>query len=529
MSLVTPMKQWQYLLGDDVWVNCSPENCELLQARLSNPTLEPIFLQNKQGLLWGTPENNQMKFRFNHENETIHKSTVRIGIQTGEVPIHVIEYRNLNNIQSHLLIPPQAQTLLTHIANKPTAKEQLNVQIGTECLVAFNGKIWMETVEGLAPCRYGLTNLSYWQFRDITRSRYSWIFKGPFRKKRMYMAVRKTALTLPEEEQQELLELYDHLFDAADDAATEYGPYQFQDFLIARGRFTLATTLMDIFHQIDCDEWKPFSATQNSKIESCRQRKLPGVKLNIGGEIFLILFESGAGSSGSNAVLIRPSRYNKILNTIEEQFEENCLRDLFNALLEIGIHPVSFLNAENQEDLLTPTQSITIRPLLHKAQHPAEYMGTRIQQVMPALLNKFKECEIKMTTEESINAKNLCPTIASTMQTGLSVPIGQTQNFQEMITFIHRQQSWIVPTIPTAVKQCNICLETDSSCTLSHCGTNGACLKCWCDSLIANHFKCPFCRQEVDNGQLCILIDPASTVSPTTVSPRRSKRRKTSK
>ena len=88
MSLVTPMKQWQYLLGDDVWVNCSPENCELLQARLSNPTLEPIFLQNKQGLLWGTPENNQMKFRFNHENETIHKSTIRIGIQTGEVPIH---------------------------------------------------------------------------------------------------------------------------------------------------------------------------------------------------------------------------------------------------------------------------------------------------------------------------------------------------------------------------------------------------------------------------------------------------------
>ena len=45
---MTPV--WQYLL-DDIWINCSTENSELLSNRQKNPTLEPIVLQNDQGIL----------------------------------------------------------------------------------------------------------------------------------------------------------------------------------------------------------------------------------------------------------------------------------------------------------------------------------------------------------------------------------------------------------------------------------------------------------------------------------------------
>ena len=515
---------WQYLIGEK-WHDCTTENSKLLSFRRNNPTLEPIFLQNDKGILWGNPETRQMKIRLNDDLDA-QDTALRIGIKETEEAIHVVEYINLDNdVESHILIPPKAQELLSHI-NQPNS-DRLDVNVGPDCLVAQNGNIYMKTAGNtLVRCRYGITNLSYSQFREMTSSRFSWMFQGPFRTNRMHRAVRELGETLPADESLVLYDLFDRVFDPNDEEATEYGPFQFQDFLIStRGKFGLATQLMDQFHTIAAEDWQPFSLVQNAKIESHRKKELPGVKLTIGGVVYMIVFDSGAGSSGENAVLIRPSRYNKILTSIEEQFQEESLRDLFAALTEIGFNPVEFVQNTDAEEMLTSEQKETIIPLLHKVQHPTRYMGTLIQQLMPRLLDKFKECNIKMSTEEAINEKKLCPKIFSTLPTGLSVPLGARHTFKEMISFIHQQQSWIVPEVGISIRQCDICLDSEMPCVLTHCGQNGACLKCWADSLMENNMTCMFCRQKVISGSLQISLDPTKE-KPKPEKLRRSKRRK---
>lgn len=533
---ISPIENWQYKI-DDKWINCSPENCIVLQRRFSEPSLQPIFLQNKHGELWGCPEKHDMQFRFNNKLDTVHTSDVRIGIKEGETTIHVVEYlNNGNDLRSHIVIPPKAQHLVTRVETLPNDSGHLDVQIGTDCLVAHKGEIWMKNYNGvLARCRYGMTNLSFSQYNEITSSRYSWSFQGPFRKKRMFMAVQKTAPLLSPFMSLQLYDLYDRVFDDNDEDATEYGPYQFQDLLIARGKYEIATILMDQYHSIPSDEWKSFSGMQNVKIEACRAKKEPGLRLVIGGVVYMIVFDSGAGSSGSNAVLIRPSRFNKILTTIEEQFEEESLRELFAALVDIDIDPVFFLSLgpNESDEILTEDQKVKIEPLLHKLHHAREFMGTRIQELMPALLNKFKECEIKMVNEETINEKKMCKNIFETLYDGgLAVPIGiLTPTFEEMISFLHKQQSWVVPAVENSVKRCDICLDSERPCVMSHCGQNAACMKCWIDSLVENKMKCMFCRQEVEERSLKILREPTKTAVTRESGPerppvRRSKRKR---
>ena len=530
---MTDHRVWQYLIGEE-WHDCTAENSRLLSNRQKNPTLEPIFLQNDQGILWGNPETQRMKFRLNDDLNAAQNTALRIGINESEGPIHVVEYINLDNdMESHILIPPKAQRILTNI--KRPNPERLDVNIGTDCLVAQNGNIYMKTASNtLVQCRFGITDLSHYQFNEITKARFSWVFQGPFRTNRMHRAVRELGLTLPSDESLVLYDLFDRVFDPNDEEATEYGPFQFQDFLVSREKFGLSTSLMDKYHAIASEDWQPFSLVQNAKIEAYRAKQSPGVNLTIGGVVYMIVFDSGAGSSGSNAVLIRPSRYNKILTNIEDQFKEDSLRDLFAALVVFDVNPVDFVHNADAEEMLTTEQKETIIPLLLKVQHPTRYMGTRIQELMPALLDKFKECDIKMSTEETINEKKLCSKIFQTFYTGLSVPIAAHHSFEEMISFIHEQQSWIVPEVGNSVKRCDICLESEMPCVLTHCGQNGACLKCWADSLVENSFKCMFCRQKVISESLTILLD-ADLVPEQEVTPepdlglRRSKRRKKTK
>ena len=506
-TLMDEMKpSWQYLLGEE-WINCSAENSELLSNRRENPTLEEIILKNEKGIIWGIPEKNQMKFR--PQNGCIHgaqNTAIRIGINETDSAIHVVEYINLDNdVESHIMIPPKIQRLLEE---HPDNGESLNLRVGTDCLVYKKGNIYMKTAGNtLVRCRYGISDLSHSQFKEITRARFSWVFQGPFRINRMHTAVRETGLTLPDCQKLVLYDLFDRVFDPDDAEATEYGSFQFQDFLISRGKIELATKLMDTYHSIPDEEWQPFSLVQNAKIEAHRAKKSLGTTLTVGGVIYMLVFESGAGSSGSNPILIRPSRYNKILTSIEEKFKEDCLRDLFTALVEFEVNPIEFVHSAYAEEVLTDDQKKKIVPLLHKVQHPQHYMGTILQNLLPSLLEKFKECNIKMSTEENINEKKLCPRIRQTLYEGLSVPQTSCYTFEEMIYFIHSQQSWVVPKVDISIRHCDICLESDRPCVLTHCGSSGACLKCWADSLVENNFKCMFCRQKVVSGSLKISID----------------------
>ena len=73
-------------------------------------------------------------------------------------------------------------------------------------------------------------------------------------------------------------------------------------------------------------------------------------------------------------------------------------------------------------------------------------------------------------------------------------------DFSELIHFIRDKQCW---TIKSGNDKCDIC-QSDAI-VLGHCGSAAACLKCWVDSLVETNMTCPFCREQVREGQLAII------------------------
>ena len=103
-----------------------------------------------------------------------------------------------------------------------------------------------------------------------------------------------------------LRHLFSH-FDPTEDA-TEYGPYQFQDYLADHGEIELSVALMESFHSIVSNDWKPLDKMTNARIENARASNKPASAIKVRGHMYLLIFDSGSGASGSDAVLIRAGR-----------------------------------------------------------------------------------------------------------------------------------------------------------------------------------------------------------------------------
>lgn len=491
--------KWEFTWGG-CWIKCQQKNNIHLNRRLHEPSLEALYLTNDLGELWGNLEENQdMKFRL-HGDDMTYQTSVRPCVDDDELPIHM-----LDNSLYTILLPPRSCRMIKCWCDDEKGKSSVvkELTVGTELIQVKKGKVYQELLGKMIPCKMKGVNISNKQYENITRTRFHWEFNPPFRREKMRMAVSKLCKDSTPSERRCLNRMFLQFKESEDSIESEYGSYQFDDFLVAHDKNELACKVMDNYHSIPSSGWQKLEPMTNFRIEQRRKEGHSSAYIMSRGEKYMLIFDSGGGASGQPAVVIRPERYNKILNSIEEQFRNSSMRALIDALDDIGVDVSDFIHTADSESLLPEVHREQIMDMYHRVTHPSHYMLTRIQQFLPALLEKYKECEVRMSNEEHLLPKRLCRSIAETIETGLDIPLSQRRvcsTFKQLIHFIHDNQSWdIGESLERNV--CNICLSPDCI-TLNHCGSAKACLKCWVDTLVETSMKCPFCRLEVRGGQL---------------------------
>lgn len=506
--------EWSY--GHE-WVPCLPKNNAEFTKRRTKPTLDPLYLTNEFGELWGSFENDTMTFRA-HGDDTELRVVLRRAPNHGEKEIMTV----VTPEDTVLLDYETSCTLFDGISPK---QERTIVEYSTEKFKAENGHLYQWINGKYCERRYKKTDFSKGQLEDMTKTRFEWHFKKPFRDERTRLAINNLSKKLCEADKVYLRRQY-KCFNPRD-TDTEYGPFQFTDFLTANNRPDLAFQLCDAMAQVRTSDWKPFDAVTNSRIERARENKRPVAMFNAQGETYMIVFDTGNGESGRSAVVIRPSRYQRILESIEEQFDRSTNAEfqrhqvrLEEALLEANINPCVFTFAlvhgnEHGLDLIADRDiRERIMHIMSDMDSSRGDLSTRIQQFMPALLDKFKECDIQMSTQERLDPKPICPLVYATITSGLSVPASQRNqcaNLKDLVKFTQTHQSWI---LPEGQHTCDIC-GSENMTTLNHCGNANACLKCWTDSLVQTNMACPFCRDVISEGQLKKSLGPTLTATST--------------
>lgn len=499
-------QKFQWSFGGH-WVDFSAENNAILEERRNTPQMEPLFMKNSYGEVWGVPERDDMKFRI-HGDDNIEICHIREAPSPDELPIWAI----LHASGPQILDYDTSRALFNDDGSIRASTGPIHY--GTDTFQTVNGALF-QVIHGVKlPKRHRYVQMTKGQFDDMTRTRFKWKFKGPLRWSRMFQAVQNVIKNTEDEEKRSELQATFDSFNPSEDT-TEYGPIQFPDYLNSIGMVEVAFQVAEEFEKIADNGWAYFDPVTNARIEEARRQEQPVVVVEAEGQKYMIVFDIGTGASGNSAVMIRPTRYQKIIESIEEQFHEaaeeqhkRILHELFELLLTNNINPRLFVLAmvTDQQSALnrlnsTPELRAAAQAILQRLHTPDANLTTRMQQFMPALLQKFKECEIAMDEHENLNPKNLCPQIAETLQEGLSVPQSQKRycnNLKGMIQFIQREQCW---KLPKGRNTCDICGQHGLQ-TLTHCGSASACLKCWVDSLVKTNMSCPFCRGDIVDGDL---------------------------
>lgn len=497
MKRSNPQTHWQWLCNGE-WFDFDDENNSKLAARFSCPSLEPLELSTEWGVLNGCPEN-WMKFHF-HGDEEEARSCVRRALTDDTITMFQVHDGPIK-----IILPPLASSKL--FCNAVPSHEEATVSVGTEIFRAKNKKLY-KFEEGLwLRKNYSGASMNSVEYTDTFHTRYAWEFRGPFRWERMCAAVSQLLRSSKPEEVEKLENAFAS-FDCDNSEATDYGPWQFNDYLVSLGHTELAFKLMEEYYDNECS-WQPFDPMTNWRIEKARSESRPMAMIRAGGYSYMLLFDNGTGASGGSPVVIRPSRYQKMLESIEEQFESEMdgerrqfLSRLFDVLMENDVAPRQFLlTAVINPEQIAESVPVAARPrvesILNEMNRDGFDLSTRIQQFMPVLLDKFKECEIRLSTSQNMKVKHLCPRLAETLAGGLKVPDNWSTDFKGMIRFIDEHQTW---NFDGAKSACDICGERSSG--LSHCGNARACLKCWSSTLLETKFTCPFCRGTVENGSL---------------------------
>ena len=308
---------------------------------------------------------------------------------------------------------------------------------------------------------------------------------------------------------------------------------------MAFGHHGVAIQVLDAFNAQPLDDWRPMDALTNMRIESSREDHEPMAVVHVDGQLYSVIFDTGTGASGQSAVLVRPTRYQKILESIEEQFHaamaehrDTITTQLYDALVQ-HINPTAFLLIffQDQESAFTsmvPNDTVRahLRGILDQIGTSTGHLSTRIQQFMPTLLEKFKECEIRLCTEETRDPKPCCPELVATMKTGLKIPDSwrsQCKTLADLMRFVRKTDSW---ELPRGRHTCDICSESCKR-TLTHCGDAKVCLKCWADTLVETNMTCPFCRQKMSETDLkTSVFVPIVKVDPQKSTGKRKRERK---
>jgi hypothetical protein len=451
-----------------------------------------------------------MKFRIHHDSTEM-ASSVRPSPPPNEPTLFLVGL----NLENSVFLPFEAcRALFEERSEEPRPKwSRTEVTVGTEIYVAERGQLWTEHGGERVRLDWQQSTVSREQFRTMTQTRYQWEFNGPFREERMRQAVQITTEALESAEQRTLQRMFSQ-FDPDLDM-TEHGSCQFSDFLCAHGLTKLACQVMDNYHSIPLNGWQVFDRATNSHIEKFRQSGHNNCVVDIRGKQYMLLFDSGGGGSEQPPVLIRPERYSRILNNIEDEVRRSAVEELVHMLevhdldiediLRTGVYEITGEGLSDIAAISAPEERVRFVNAVRRITHPEDDIATRLQHFLPVLLEKYKEGEVRLSNQEQLCPKKLCEHIAATVDTGLAIPHNHRRfcaSFTALIQFVQETQSWTrTGTDGSPKSSCHICLSDDCH-TLNHCGSANACLKCWVDTLVRSNLKCPFCRQEVEEGQL---------------------------
>lgn len=501
--------QWYYA---NTWLACTPGNQLKLSKREQEPSVEPIRLINDVGEISGHPEKDDIHFRLFGESREM-RTFVRKGPNAGDAPIYAVVQRSMREF-----LPYEAGRKL--FRNGKPYRVRKEISVGAEHYVVENGHLFKMVDGQLSPLHWKRTDLSRAQLLTMTKTRYMWEFKGAFRLERMRNAVVTVSERLEDAEAAQTLTEAFAQFDPNFDV-TEHGPYQFNDFLVSRGLHELAINVMETYHANAPTDWVTFDAVTNARIEKARAEDRPMANIMVRGHQYVIVFDSGSGASGQPPVVIRPLRYERILTSIEDNYGRSRIKLLYDALIGLGCDPRMFLmkvmaNENCIDEFIPEEHRERIRSLVRGGS-----MGTALQNQLPPLLEKYKECEIRLSCQETLTPKPLESSVKKTLMTGLRVPMRMLKHcptFENLIHHIHANQCWL---LGSGQQTCDLCSVKTT--VLNHCGSSNACLKCWVDSLQSDSMRCPFCRQKVNTAQLTVTMDMPERKKATTTKRKRER------
>ena len=508
---------WQWLYAGR-WIDCEPQNQKVLDEDERAPSMDRLYMTNGVGELWGCPSLNDMTFRVHGDDEEI-PTKIRRGHSPGDLPLYYILTRGHQRY-----LPYEACRILFEEKNMQEGMcqvrprmEYAEVQVGTETFVAKNGVLYQKLNNKLRKRRWAHSKMSRWEANKCNKCRYVWEFKGKFRYERMTDAVEEVAKNYKkygfDREARDYLRISFKQFDPTEDS-TEYGPFQFPDFLQALAEqsddsnktewiMKLAHCVQDVYSKNNSDEWRRFDPFTNAAIEADREFGRPVSVFKSGDHVYVLLFDSGAGASGAPPVVLRPGRYERFLSSIEEQFARSCFSDLFELLREHSINPSTFLMSSINQDSFEEVVNVMcpasirdrVRELMTRLNNPNSSVSMRIQNFLPALLDKFNECEIRLSANPNSTKVYLDPRVQETLkEDGLH---SEKHEFDDLIAYIYSTNSWHLDGVPSNGLTCDICLDDTKPVLGGHCGSHRACLQCWVESMVQKDMQCPFCRQPV--------------------------------
>ena len=324
--------------------------------------------------------------------------------------------------------------------------------------MAKNGELYQKINDKLRKRRWCTSQMSKWEVDKYNDVRYTWEFRGHFRWDRMLLAVRDFKKNykkygFEKHTRDYILEVFRKFNPAAD--MTEYGPHQFPDYLDSIADVSedfeedirkVSNCLRDIYSTNNVDEWKPFDNFTNASIEIDRQNGRPISLFQAGDYVYALLFDSGAGASGAPPVVLRPGRYERFLTSIEEQFARSSFDELFHILRDQSIDPTTFLvrtvssdsYQEVVQEMCPECIHDRVNEIMERLNSPNASVSARIQNFLPALLDKFNECEVRLSARSHTSKVFLDPLVQETIHTGLK---STKHDFEDLVKFIYETRS----------------------------------------------------------------------------------------
>lgn len=523
---------WEWSYGTQ-WVIFSDVNQHILNARELEPSMSLLRLiegENGAVVIEGRPENT----RFRTMLLTVAGMTTNTSIRRG---------RAHDDVPFFAVVSEQAAVPLTYDVGRDLFEEHAGIwmprlakttrTMGARTFVADEGRLYEVYEQGVRELIWRRKDLTRSEFEHAMNTRMCWEFKPAFRWQRMHKAIRNTNDTF-------LLQALDSFSPQWPSDATAHGPLQFPDMIrelwrmetnptykksIETAMERLDSAYTRLQNEDDSKPWTRFDPVMNASIERARKDGRNGLTFRLRQQYYMLLFEPGSGASGTTPVLLRPARYRRILQSMEDDVVQQVYEQTLTLCNTHGVdqntwsrflQPGDNLHSELARHF--PTYAIPAAlQCIQNTHHMSERVVARQQTYMPALLEKYKECEIRQAVSDTPPPQTrLDRHVEATLQTGLCVPVHINESFDQLIQFIVEHRSTKLHTAHET-SECILCHQ-ETPLLGGHCGEAKACLACWCTSLAQRQMKCGFCNQTVAEGQLR-LVAPASPAAPSPAPP----------